>query len=415
MTTTSQTSIHLVPASEPDADVKITKAEARGRSWRKVIGVVFAGIVLASSGHWYWATIGHESTDNAQVDAEVVAVSTRTAGMVYHVYFTENQVVKVGEVLATLDDDVATARLAQAKAALESARAAADAAEADARVAEANARGNKAASDASVRTSSAAVSVVRDQIAEADAARASAEASLRQAKMDVERSRMLHGSGAISKAALDQSETSFAMAESNADSARARLVTLKSGVAQASGRVAEASARAHQMSDVDSYIAQARARASAARAQVGTAQAAVDLAALDVSFTRIVAPHDGVVSKKTIAEGQAVAAGQPVVQLVRSGLWVTANFKETQLARMRAGQPVKMSVDAFPKAMVTGEVESFSGGTGSRFTLLPPDNASGNYTKVVQRVPVRIRLVSPPEGVPLRPGMSVDVDVDTRG
>jgi membrane fusion protein (multidrug efflux system) len=147
---------------------------------------------------------------------------------------------------------------------------------------------------------------------------------------------------------------------------------------------------------------------------VATAKALRDLAALELSYTKILAPHDGVVSKKSIAEGQSVSAGQGIVQLVTPGVWVTANFKETQLEHMHVGQVATFSVDAFPSIKVKGEVESLSGATGSRFTLLPPDNATGNFTKVVQRLPVRVKVTSVPDGVVLRPGMSVELTVDTR-
>jgi membrane fusion protein (multidrug efflux system) len=392
-------------------------ASGTQRTWRlskrSILGLVATAAVL-SGGGWYARSQGHESTDDAQVDAEVVAVPARAAGTITRICFTDNQTVRAGELLATLDDDVAKARLGQAEAALESARATAEAAEADATVEEADAVGNKAASAASLESSAAAVSVARDQIGEAAAARASADALLHQARSDVERGRALFASGSITRLALDQSETAFAVAQSNVDAARARVTTLRRSVAQATGRAAEAAARAHQSSNVESYLSQARARAKAARAQVATAQAAVDLAALDLSYTRVVAPHDGVVSRKTIAEGQAVTVGQPIVQLVTPGVWVTANFKETQLEHIRTGQPVEISADAFPSVKIRGEVESFSGGTGSRFTLLPPDNASGNYTKVIQRIPVRLRVALPPEGIVLRPGMSVEVTVSTR-
>jgi membrane fusion protein (multidrug efflux system) len=179
--------------------------------------------------------------------------------------------------------------------------------------------------------------------------------------------------------------------------------------------VQEASARAEQAGEVDVLIAQARARAATAHAQVAVAQAARDLAALELSYTKIVAPQDGVVSKKTASVGQMLAAGQGIVQLVPTReLWVTANFKETQITKMRAGQPAKVEVDAFPGVGLHGEVESFSAATGARFSLLPPDNASGNFTKVVQRVPVRVKLRDLPQGVALRPGMSVELTIDTR-
>jgi membrane fusion protein (multidrug efflux system) len=162
-------------------------------------------------------------------------------------------------------------------------------------------------------------------------------------------------------------------------------------------------------------VKQARAQADAAKAQVKVEMALRDLAALDVSYTKVVAPQSGVVSRRAIQPGQNVAAGQAIVQLVSDGRWVTADFKETQVGRMRVGQPVKIEVDAFSGEHIEGEVESISGGTGSKFTLLPPDNASGNFTKVVQRVPVRIKLTHVPDGVELRTGMNVDATVDTRG
>jgi membrane fusion protein (multidrug efflux system) len=179
-------------------------------------------------------------------------------------------------------------------------------------------------------------------------------------------------------------------------------------------RVQEANARLQQSSNVDALIEQARSRARTARAQVAVSQAARDLAALELSYTRILAPQDGYVSKKTVAVGQMLSPGQGIVQLVPvHNLWVTGNFKETQIRRMKVGQPTHITIDAFPGLTLEGEVDSFSAATGSRFTLLPPDNASGNYTKVVQRVPVRIHLKDVPATVALLPGMSADVAVDT--
>jgi membrane fusion protein (multidrug efflux system) len=147
---------------------------------------------------------------------------------------------------------------------------------------------------------------------------------------------------------------------------------------------------------------------------VATAKAARDLAALELSYTRIYAPRDGVVSKRAINLGQMVTPGTGIVALVPThNLWVTGNFKETQLEHMKVGQPAKIKVDAFG-VTIEGKLESFSAATGSRFTLLPPDNATGNYTKIVQRVPVRIALKDVPKGVQLRPGLSVDLSIDTR-
>ncbi|HEX4354657.1 MAG TPA: HlyD family efflux transporter periplasmic adaptor subunit, partial [Polyangiales bacterium] len=150
-----------------------------------------------------------------------------------------------------------------------------------------------------------------------------------------------------------------------------------------------------------------------AHAQVALATAARELALLELSYTKIYAPSSGFVSKKSINVGQAVSAGQAVVQLVPEQRWVTANFKETQLGDMRVGQPVHMTIDAFPGVSWDGVIESLSGATGARFSLLPPDNATGNFTKVVQRVPVRVRVTTN-SSLPLMPGLSADVHVNTR-
>ena len=159
--------------------------------------------------------------------------------------------------------------------------------------------------------------------------------------------------------------------------------------------MAEASARLKQTSAVPAQIAQARARAAAAKAKVATSQAARDLAALDVVYTKILSPRDGFASKKSVVEGQMLSVGQSIVQIVPDETWVTANFKETQLNKMRVGQSVDIDVDAYAGMKLHGTVQSFSGATGARFSLLPPENATGNFTKVVQRIPVRVHIDAP--------------------
>jgi membrane fusion protein (multidrug efflux system) len=403
-----------VPIGVP---VVVAPVQVRGRigsrrNWLAGLGLVLA---LGAGTTWYAITRGHESTDDAQIDADVVAIPAKASGTIAKLFFAENQSVKAGDLLAELDDAAAKARLAQADASVEAAATAAEAADADARVARSSALGGKAMASASLRTASAGANGARDQLNEAEASHRAAQASLDQAQLDRDRSQLLLRSGAVASVELEQKQTAVALARAQLDAAAARLQVLKSSLAQAGGRVSEASARAEQSSDVDSLIALADARAKSAHAQVQTARATRDLAALELSYTRIIAPHDGVVSKKIISEGQAVSTGQTIAQLVRPGVWVTANFKETQLGQLHPGQPVSFSVDAYPSAHLRGRVESFSGATGSRFALLPPDNASGNFTKVVQRVPVRVHVDRVPKGVVLLPGMSVDVDVDTRG
>ena len=388
--------------------------ERRPASKQKLIFATLGIVAAAAGGAWYVAHRGLENTDDAQVDGDVVAVPARIGGVISHVNFTENQKVKAGDLLAELDDTPMRARLAEAEAAVASATATAQALDSEVLVAEANAVGNKSVAEAGLQSASVGVTSYADQIHDAEAAVKTAEVSLTQATNDDERGKSLFANGSIAKAEMDRLDTARSVAESNLAGARARLASAREAATQARTKVVEASARVKQSSLVEPLVRQAQARAEAAHAQVATAQAARDLAAMDLSYSKIYAPSDGVVSKKTIQEGQAVALGQAIVQVVTNRTWVTANFKETQIGHMRVGQPVEFTVDAYPGVEFAGDVESVSGATGARFTLLAPDNAPGNCTKVVQRVPVRVRLHEQPAGFSLRPGMSVDLTVDTR-
>jgi membrane fusion protein, multidrug efflux system len=390
------------------------KATLEPRSKRGLVLTLLTAALIAGGGFWYVSHRGLESTDNAQIDGDVISIPARIGGVATKVLFTENQRVKTGELLAELDSAPAQARLAEAEANVFSAQAQADAAEATARVSETNAIGDKSVADASLVTAAVGAASSSDQIDEAAAQLESARTSLAQARIDHDRATRLLTTGAISQAEFDRADTQLKIAESAVDLARARLTSIKSSALQAQSRVVEAKAKAKISNDVATQIQLAQARAKAARAQVDTAKAARDLAELELSYTKIFAPSDGVVSKKSINVGQMLSPGQSVVQLVTDKLWVTGNFKETQVAGMRVGQPARIEVDAFSGASIEGEVESFSGATGAKFTLLPPDNATGNFTKVVQRLPVRVRLHHLPLGITLRPGMSVALTVDTR-
>src|SRR6478735_2145861 len=391
-----------------------TKEITEPRSKRRLILGLVAAAVIAGGGVWYVTHHGLENTDNAQIDGDVVSVPARVGGVVTKILFAENQRVKAGDLLAELDAAPAQARLAEADANVFAALAQADAADATARVSETNAIGDKSVADASLITASVGAASSSDQIKEAAAQLESSQTSLAQAQVDSDRAKRLFATGAISQAEADRAETGLKMATSAVDIARARLTSIKGSAAQAQSRVVEAKAKAKISNDVATQIQLAEARAKAAHAQVDTAKAARDLAALDLSYTKIFAPNDGVVSKKSINVGQMLSPGQSIVQLVTDKLWVTGNFKETQVAKMRVGQPASVEVDAFSGTSIEGELESFSGATGAKFTLLPPDNATGNFTKVVQRLPVRVHLHALPAGITLRPGMSVDLTVDTR-
>jgi membrane fusion protein (multidrug efflux system) len=264
-----------------------------------------------------------------------------------------------------------------------------------------------------LKTSSVGAESTLAAIAEAEARLENAKARMAEADLNFTRTDALFREGAASNAQLDQMRTAQEVARTELARAQASLSSVKLSRDQAQSRVVEAQAKLTQSSQVDALIREATARAEQARAAVETAKAQRTLAELDLAYTKIYAPLSGVVSKKSINVGQNVSIGQGVVQLVPSKRWVTANFKETQLDRMQPGQPVKLKVDAYPSHELHGTVESFSGATGSRFALLPPDNATGNFTKVVQRVSVRVRLDDQPTNLPLRPGMSVEVAVDT--
>jgi len=391
-----------------------TKTARPAISRQKLVLGSLALIAAIGGGTWYVTHRGLENTDDAQVDGDVVAVPARIGGIVSHVHFIENQKVKAGDLLAELEDAPVRAKLAQAEASLASAVATSEAADAEVLVAGANAVGNKSVAEAGLRSASVGVTSYSDQIHDAESAVRTAEVSLTQATSDDDRAKSLFANGSIAKAEMDRMDTARSVAEANVVGARARLAGAREAATQAQSKVVEASARVKQSSLVEPLVRQAQARAAAAHAEVATEQAARDLAAIDMSYTKILAPSDGVVSKKTINEGQAVALGQAIVQVVTSHTWVTANFKETQVGHMRIGQSAEFSVDAYPGMTFNGELESLSGATGARFTLLAPDNATGNFTKVVQRLPVRIRLRDQPAGYPLRPGMSVDLTVDTR-
>src|SRR5882724_2581113 len=404
------------PSPAPVAAVPAPSAAPPASNKRRLIMLSLLAAFILSGAGWWVAHRGLEATDDAQLDADVVAVPSRAGGTVLAVHFTDNQRVEAGALLVELDDAQAKAKLAEAEAEVLGAKASADAADATADLTARNASAGQNIARASLTGAAVAVTATSDQIAEASANLASATAQRDKARLDLGRTKQLFATGAIANAALEAAQASFDSAEAVRDSAEARIITLKSSTTQARARVSEASARLGQASDtLPSQVAEAKAHAASARARVATAEATRDLAQLDLSYTKIFAPHAGIVSKRSVAEGQLVSAGQAVVMLIpdaRKGgaVWVTGNFKETQLAQMRIGQPATLTIDAYGRE-VQGKVESFSGATGARFALLPPDNATGNFTKVVQRVPVRVKLENVPDDLMLLPGLSVELTV----
>jgi membrane fusion protein (multidrug efflux system) len=410
MTTTAPTTTDAGAAPGEAAPAKPAK---RGASRAKLVGVL--AIAIAGAAGYVVTHRGLEATDDAQIDGDLVAIPARTSGVVVAIHFQDNQPVKAGDLLAEIDPEPAKARLAQAEAELASALANAEMADAQVALTDVRAHGQQSAAKASLEGAAVGVVASADQIREADAAASVAQANQERAAVDLERIQRLFAAGSVAQAELDRAKTTADATRATLDQAKAHLATLRASTASAKAKVSEATARLSEASAIDPQIAVARAQAAAAKARVGTATAARDLAKLELSYTRIVAPADGLASKRSINVGQFVTPGTPALMLVPSvKLWVTANFKETQIERMRVGAPARFTIDAYGSRELEAEVESFSGATGARFALLPPDNATGNFTKVVQRVPVRLRIKGAPADLPIRPGMSVEAVVDTR-
>ena len=328
------------------------KAEDEGGSRRWVIVGLVVAAIAAVAAAWWWHGRNLESTDDAFIQADIVTISPKVAGTVKTVAFVENQDVKAGDLLVELDPADYAVRVQQAQAALQAAQA----------------------DLALTRDRSAA------GIGQAEAAVRSAEADSARAQADLERFQELYAKDEISKQQLDQ--------------ARATALSLQARVDEARSRLRDAQTAPRQVDVKESIVA--------------TRRAELEQAQLALSYTRITAPSAGKVTRKNVQPGMQVQPGVALLALVGDDPWVVANFKETQLARIRAGQPVTFKIDAYPGYKFTGRVDSVQSGTGSVFSLLPPENATGNFVKVVQRVPVKLVFdPKPDEQHRLVPGMSV--------
>ena len=409
MTTPSTKAIRPVdddaPAKEPAA------APQRKTKVAYVALAVGVAAMLAAIGVYAFVTRNQETTDDAQIEADVVPVAPRAAGQLLRLYVKENQPVKKGEPIFELDDADFSARLEQAQAELATTQAQAKVAEAQEQIVAATSTGGLRTAKAMVSGSSVAVAGAEAQIAGARAAIERAQADVKRTALELSRAQELRAANAVSQEKLDNAQIAADSARAALEQANANLVAAQEARRGAESRVAEAEGRLAQSSPIEAQMAAAHAAADLARAKVRVAEATVKLAGLQLSYTRVVAPEDGIVSKITAHEGALVGVGQPVAELVPDRTYVVANFKETQLDRMRPGQRALVEVDALPHRPLEGRVESLSGATGARFSLMAPDNASGNFVKVVQRVPVRIAWVNPPADLRLKAGLSTTVTV----
>ena len=390
----------------PEVEAELSKRE-RARSYLRdhpgvmgglLLGLVVAAVVVGLVWHYY-AT--HESTDDAQIDAHIAPVSSRIAGTVLRVRVDDNQFVQRGTLLVELDPQDYQVALAKAKADLADAEAAAAAAHTGVPVTSIN-------TASALATAHANVAAAEKEADSAQAQLRRAQADWVKAKADVDRYSGLYQKQEISRQQYDAAVAAEEMTRASVESARA-------GVSAAQSRVVQAQAQVRSAQTAPQQIKITEQRAGAASAQVEQKRAVLQQAQLNLQYATISAPVSGIVSKRNVEPGQVVQPGQPLVSIVNlEDLWTTANFKETQLKNMRVGQPATIKVDAYGTTY-KGHVDSLGGATGARFSLLPPENATGNYVKVVQRVPVKI-VFEPGQDVEhrLRPGMSVVPTVVTK-
>jgi len=330
-----------------------------------ILGLVLVGALIFTVKEYVFLQ-SHAETDDAQVDGDISPVIARVSGYVQEIRFKDNQYVHAGDTLVILDDRDYKIKLDQALAAQTAAQK------------------NVAAAGAAIAESQSNIAVQKANIEQA-------QVRLWKATQDYGRYKNLYDDHAITKAQLDEATADRDAAQANLDAAKSQVPV------------------------IDRRINTSRVQTVATSAIIDSRKADVDYARLQLTYTVITAPASGIISKRNIQLGQLVQAGSPLFSVVHEDIYVTANFKETQLSDIKDGQKVDIRVDAFDKQVIPGTVESFSGATGAKFSLLPPDNATGNFVKVVQRVPVRIHIDADSSTLlRMRPGMSVDVTVHTK-
>jgi membrane fusion protein (multidrug efflux system) len=357
---------------------------------------------------------GKETTDDAQIEGHVAYVAPHIAGQVKRVLVKDNQHVKAGDVLVELDDRDLNVRLASARADLAAAKAQLHAAETQLAVTKKSVDSNLAVARGGMAQAASVQGTTRASIDQARAEIDAAESRQKLAQLDFERTSRLFQSNVVSQAALDAVSATVEQATANVTQARARLKSAEANRQNSSGTIESARGRVLAAEAGPEQIEAAEAAVELATAKLNQAQAALDQAELNVSYTQLKAEVAGVVSRRSVEVGQMASPEKPLLALVPlDDTWVVANFKEDQIAHMKPGQLAEIEVDAFGGQKLKGHVDSLAGGTGARFSLLPPDNASGNFTKVVQRVPVLVRI----DGIAdleLRPGLSAKVTVVTK-
>lgn len=401
-----------LPATEQD--LRWRSARAGNTGFR--IGIAVAAAILLIAGFFVYRYVtSYESTDDAQVDGHVNSISARISGHVINLDVEDNQYVTAGTVLVEIDPADYKVAYDRAKADFEDAQAAAQAAGVTVPITDVNTTSQVSATGADVNSARAAIQAAQQQSEAAKAQLQEAEANNVKAQNDLVRYKQLVDKQEISQQQYDQAVAAATASAAAVAAARATADAAKQQVAEAQAKLVQAEANWKYANTAPKQMQVTRARAAAALAEAQRKKADLDQAALNLQYTKIVAPVNGRVSNRTVEVGQNVAPGQELMKIINlDDIWITANFKETQLRKMKAGQRVDIEVDANGKTY-HGKIDSVAGASGARFSLLPPENATGNYVKVVQRIPVKIILDSGSNNDrQLLPGMSVIPKVWTR-
>lgn len=395
----------------------------------RIIGLVLL-VLIIGGGTYFWLTRGQESTDDAQVEAHVTPIAAQVGGSVAKVSVADNQQVEAGAELVVIDPRDYEIALKRAQAALADARAEAAAANATGQITSTTATSNVSTAQGGVSQAESGISeaehgiaVARARLLTAQARQREQEANAVKATRDVERLKGLLAKDEIAQQQYDAAVATAAATTAGVESARAQVTEAEVAIKASESRLNQArvgrdqaGAELRTAQTAPQQVVASNAKAEAAAARVGLAEAALRQAELNLQRTTVKAPVAGIVSKKSVEPGQIIQPGQPLMTVIPlDRVWITANFKETQLKDMKIGQAVTIEVDAYGGREFSGKIESIAAATGSRFSLLPPDNATGNFVKVVQRVPVKIALENGQDAEHLlRPGMSVTPTVHTR-
>lgn len=377
--------------------------------------VAIVAVVLVA---WFWwESRQWENTDDAQIDGHIYPISARVSGHVIKVNYDDGQVVHKGDVLVVIDPTDYTVALERARADYQDSQAQAEAARYGVPVSSIGSFSQIRSASADMASAQAGVAAAEKQVEAAESQVIEAQADAEKLNTDVQRYQQLLSKREISQQQFDAATAAATAANATVKARQSALLAAQAQVKMAQARVEQANAEIRNAQATPNTVAATKAKAQSADAQSLRYKAALDQAQLNLSYTTITAPVDGVVGKRSVQVGSNVGIGQDLMAIVPlQDVWVTANFKETQLAHMCPGQPVKISVDTYGGRKWEGHVSNVGGATGAKYSLLPPENATGNYVKVVQRIPVRIDFDGNDkpdfnkEGL-LRPGMSVEPDV----